>query len=486
MQKGDRVKVHGLVNAAQHNGNYGVVTSKRLKEGRVVVKLDDGTEINVKPGNLQLILMDLGEKELKVGTKVVTVAFVEPYPPDLSLIGYVKDFSQDRTMVKCMFTENSPDERPFFVANIQNLRVAPGEDEEIPLSFAIDIARPGIMTQRRVDIEDHRIKDLSGIESLTSAVSINLSGNEIASLDNVVFPPRLELLNLSFNNVVSLKEAVFPDSLRHLNLSDNKITSLVGVVFPAGLEELFLDDNPIAFASIEVVLPRYLSRLRLSTRCKVSSGFLSKYDKTEVSGSAGSILLYKLKPMWSAMQQSFSHGREPLHEAWEYSGDPSSRSDLIAAQEAAQAAYTAEKTKASVLQQASPSMAEFLHPDTLERENKEFLAELYGEEDTPLGKKTEKTPTSMAAAAAGPRHQPPPRPPASLPSEADARSKTFLEGTKYSYNDKYKTLSRPRDDGEHGGSKTRRRQGRRQSKRNKMQRKNKYSRRRRNAKSRSK
>ena len=178
MQRGDRVKVDGLVTATQHNEKYGVVISERLsKDGRVLVKLDSGTEINVKPGNLQLILMDLGGKELKVGTKVVTVAFVEPYPKDLSLIGYVKEFSPDRTKVKCMY---SLDDRPFFVENIQNLRVAPGKDEEIPLSFAIDIERPDIMTQKKVAIEDSRVKDLSGIESLTSAVSINLSDNEIS------------------------------------------------------------------------------------------------------------------------------------------------------------------------------------------------------------------------------------------------------------------------------------------------------------------
>ena len=471
MQRGDRVKVHGLVAATQHNGKYGVVTSERLsKDGRVVVKLDGGSEINVKPGNLQLILMDLGGKELKVGTKVVTVAFVEPYPPDLSLIGYVKDFSPDRTMVKCMFTEKSPNEKQFFVSNIQNLRVAPREDEEIPLSFAIDIARPGIMTQRRVVIEDHRIKDLSGIESLTSAVSINLSGNEIASLDHVVFPPRLEVLNLSFNNVVSLEEAVFPDSLRHLNLSDNKVTSLVGVVFPARLEELFLDDNPIA--SIEgVVLPTYLSRLRLSTRCKVSTDFLSKYDKTEVSESAGSILLYKLKPMWSVMQQSFSLGREPLPEGWEYSGDPSSRADLMVAQEAAQAAYIAEKTQASVPlppPQASPGMAEFLDPETLEREKNEFLAELYGEHPIPVVAAARPAAAAARPAAAAAR------PAAAGPPDAANRL----------YHQAMTTFDAAMGGPEYGGnkSKTRRRQ-RPQNKRNKMQRKNKYSRRRRNAKS---
>ena len=67
--------------------------------------------------------------------------------------------------------------------------------------------------------------------------------------------------------------------------------------------------------------------------------------------------------MWSVMQQSFSLGREPLPEGWEYSGDPSSRADLMVAQEAAQAAYIAEKTKASVPlppPQSSPGMAEFL------------------------------------------------------------------------------------------------------------------------------
>jgi hypothetical protein len=135
-------------------------------------------------------------------------------------------------------------------------------------------------------------------------------------------------------------------------------------------------------------------------------------------------------------------------------------------------------------------MAEFLHPDTLEREKNEFLAGLYGEDHTPLaefGKKTEKKPTSMAAAAAaGPPYQPPPPPyqppPPSrvwsgpLPSSAQemAALKPYLEGSKYGGN-KSKTRRRQR-------------QRRRQSKRNKMQRKtkNKYSRRRRNAKSKSK
>jgi len=498
MQRGDRVKVDGLVTATQHNGKYGVVTSERLsKDGRVGVKLDGGSEINVKPGNLQLILMDLGGKELKVGTKVVTVAFVEPYPPDLSLIGYVKDFSPDRTMVKCTFTENPPNERQYFVTNIQNLRVAPRQDEEIPLRFAIDIHRPDIMTQKKVVIEDSGVNDLSGIESLTSAVSINLSDNEISFLKKVIhLPPVCVELNLSVNQIASLENVVFvsrilrtlelqenqikrldgvkfPDSLTKLDLSFNKITSLLGVVFPARLEELRLDNNPIA--SIEgVVLPTNLSKLSLSTGCIVSSDFLSKYDKLMLSESAD-ILLYRLKPLWLAMQRTFSHGREPLPEGWEYSGDPSRRADLKVANDKAQAAYIAEKTQASVPlppPQASPGMAEFLDPDTLEREKKEFLAELYGEHPIPVA-----AAARPAAAAARPAAAAAARPAAAAAAgPPDAANRLYHQAMT--------TFDAAMGGPEYGGnkSKTRRRQ-RPQNKRNKMQRKNKYSRRRRNSKS---
>ena len=486
MQRGDRVIVQGLVNAAQHNGKYGVViTSERLsKDGRVVVKLDDGTEINVKPGNLQLILMDLGGKELQVGTKVVTVAFVEPYPKDLSLIGYVKDFSPDRTMVKCMFTENSPDERPFFVANIQNLRVAPGEDEEIPLSFAIDIERPDIMTQKKVVIENSRVKDLSGIESLTSAISINLSDNEIsflkkvvrlppmclelnltdcqiASLENVVFvSPVLRVLKLQGNKIkrVGLDGVKFPDSLKKLDLSDNQITSVVGVEFPPNLQELSLDGNPMPSIEEGMVLPVNLAKITLPERCLVSDDFLSKYKKAWLGdGSNGKFFVYELKTWFPSMQKLMSQERgEELPQGWEYTGDPDSV--VSALTDSFEEGEERDDFLADILRDPDPSMSRFV----------ELLAvkpEGVGSSDTTKKASVKKSVT------------PPPRSPLGTYAAVAASSKSHLAGD---YN-KYKTLHR-------GGnkSKTRQRQRLRQSKRSKLQRKNQYSRRRRNAKSRSK
>lgn len=487
MQRGDRVIVQGLVNATQHNGKYGVVISERLsKDGRVVVKLDDGTEINVKPGNLQLILMDLGGKELKVGTKVVTVAFVEPYPKDLSLIGYVKEFSPDRTKVKCAYSENSPDDRPFFVANIQNLRVAPREGEEIPLSFAIDIERPDIMTQKKVAIEDSRVKDLSGIESLTSAVSINLSDNEIsflkkvvrlpprclelnlnhcqiaASLENVVFvSPVLRVLKLQGNEIkrVSLDGVKFPDSLTRLDLSDNQITSVVGVEFPPNLVELFLDGNPMPSIEEGMVLPVNLAKLTLPERCLVSDNFLSKYKKTGLGdGPSGRYVGYSLKTWFPSMQKLISQERgEELPQGWEYTGDP--ESVVSAVTDSFEDEEERDAFIADMLGAPDPSMSRFV----------ELLAvkpEGVGSSDT-----TKKASVKQSVPP------PPPRSPLGTYAAVVASSKSHLAGD---YN-KYKTLHK-------GGnkSKTRQRQRQRQSKRNKLQRKNKYSRRRRSAKSRSK
>jgi hypothetical protein len=488
MQRGDRVKVYGLVTATQHNGKYGVVTNAKLStDGRVAVNLDDGAVINVKPGNLELILMDLGGKELKVGTKVVTVAFVEPYPKDLSLIGYVKDFSPDRTMVKCTFTENPPNERQYFVTNIQNLRVAPRQDEEIPLRFAIDIHRPDIMTQKKVVIEDSGVNDLSGIESLTSAVSINLSNNEIASLEqivrlppvclelnladcqiasleNVVFvSPMLRTLKLQGNKIKRLDGVKFPDSLTKLDLSDNKITSLFSTVFPDNLKELLLDGNPIV--SIErLVLPTKLGKITLSNTCKVSVDFLSKYKLAAIgNGPNGRYVSYEVKTWFPSMQKLMSQERgEELSQNWEYTGDP--------------------KSVVSALTDS----------DALGEERDAFLADLesLGEDDESKFKHLlALKPRSDTTKALDTFPPPPPRPPPASQAEADARLKPFLEGVEGYHNKmmtQYKTNTL--NGGEYGGSKSKTRRRQRQNKRNKLQRKTKYkySRRRRNAKSRSK
>ena len=509
--KGTKVRVDGLVSdsALRHNGKVGKIVDVFPDENKVRVILDsDSSDIKVATGKLTLIQpagrpaagsMDLGKfgelkiGELKVGTRVLTVAIVEPYPEELTIMGYVEDISPDGTMVTCRYVPpNPPNEKQFFVVNIKNLRVAPKRDDERPLSLAIDISRPSITTQKRAVLEGVNVKDLSGIESMKSAEVINLSGNKIDSLEKVVrLPPRCLELNLSNNQIASLENVVFvspilrkldlqgnkierldgvkfPDSLRNLDLSDNQLTSVVDTVFPASLKELRLDGNLIP--SIEgLVLPTNLESLKLSESCKVSEDFLLKYEMVGMGkGPLGPFVGYELVPTWSSMQKLFSDERGEIPKSWEHTGDPGS---VVSALLDRDALGTDKDTVLANLESLGQNESAVKHLLSLKPRDKP--RDDYSSSDT------------TKALSFPP---PPPRPPASLPSEADARSKTFLEGTKYSYNnDRYKTLSRPRDDGEHGGSKTRRRQGRRQSKRNKMQRKNKYSRRRRrNAKSRSK
>ena len=74
---------------------------------------------------------------------------------------------------------------------------------------------------------------------------MNLSSNNISSLEGVTFPTSLTELYFDYNKISSLEGVVFPTSLTKLWLDSNQISSLEGVVFPASLIELDLRDNQI-------------------------------------------------------------------------------------------------------------------------------------------------------------------------------------------------------------------------------------------------
>ena len=53
---GDKVKVQGLIKAAQFNGKMGTVVTELMKEsGRLEVELDDGDLLRIKPANIQKV-----------------------------------------------------------------------------------------------------------------------------------------------------------------------------------------------------------------------------------------------------------------------------------------------------------------------------------------------------------------------------------------------------------------------------------------------
>ena len=344
--KGTKVRVDGLVSAlaSRHNGKSGKILDVFPDTMRASVMLDDGSVFSVAIDKLTIQpagrpaagSMDLGKfgelkiGELKVGTQVIPVAIVEPFPDEklLSINGYVKDFSPDGTKVRCTSVENPTNEKHFFIVDIKNLRVAPEKDDEIPLSLAIDISRPGIKLMKNPVLRGVNVKDLSGIESMESAEVIDLSSNKIASLEKVVhLPPRCLELILSDNQIASLENVVFvsrilrtldlqgnqikrldgvrfPDSLTNLDLADNQITSVLDNVFPPNLKELWLDGNPIS--SIErLVLPTNLVSLKLPRSCKVSEDFLLKYKIAGVGhGPKGHFVGYELKASAAAAAPS--------------------------------------------------------------------------------------------------------------------------------------------------------------------------------------
>lgn len=55
MKPGTKVKIKGLVKAAQHNGKVGIVTKSTAPDARVGVKLADGKTLAVKSENLDVL-----------------------------------------------------------------------------------------------------------------------------------------------------------------------------------------------------------------------------------------------------------------------------------------------------------------------------------------------------------------------------------------------------------------------------------------------
>jgi hypothetical protein len=81
-----------------------------------------------------------------------------------------------------------------------------------------------------------------------------LDGNQIITLDGVIFPNNLTYISLTDNQIGSLAGVTFSSKLTSLLLSTNRIRSLAGVVFPPTLQFLDLSHNPLT--TFDGVLPK--------------------------------------------------------------------------------------------------------------------------------------------------------------------------------------------------------------------------------------
>ena len=86
---------------------------------------------------------------------------------------------------------------------------------------------------------------------LVSLKTLDLSHNQLTSLEGIDFLVSLKALDLSHNQLTSLKGIDFLTSLVLLNLEDNKLTSLA-LKLP-NLEELVTTDNPVVdYSGLEI------------------------------------------------------------------------------------------------------------------------------------------------------------------------------------------------------------------------------------------
>ena len=107
-----------------------------------------------------------------------------------------------------------------------------------------------------MNITDEVLSAISEIwMNCKTITSIDLSGNKITTLKNIVFPPCVERLFFGYNSITALDGFVIPNGLWILwlvflylsvseltvhSLDNNRITALGGFVIPDGLEYLEL------------------------------------------------------------------------------------------------------------------------------------------------------------------------------------------------------------------------------------------------------
>ena len=120
--------------------------------------------------------------------------------------------------------------------------------EFLPMGVFMYVPKDEVVTTEKLELVDkHTINVLDGLESMIALKDLNLSGNRIVLLAPRILPNTLLTMNLSRNLIVSLLgDDVFPIHLQVLILNGNQIKSIAGVNFPPGLKILELCNNPIA------------------------------------------------------------------------------------------------------------------------------------------------------------------------------------------------------------------------------------------------
>lgn len=98
---------------------------------------------------------------------------------------------------------------------------------------------------KTLNLSFNKLKSLPAI-NLNNIIHLNLTGNEIVSLEDFDGHPKLEVLELRGNKITSLSGIKNAISLRELYIADNAITSLKSLVKLPKLERLHARKNKIS------------------------------------------------------------------------------------------------------------------------------------------------------------------------------------------------------------------------------------------------
>ena len=488
---GERVNVSGLVSAAaQHNGKSGeIIKYSRYSyepRERVGVILDDGTEISVKLANLTK-RDEIGSKhvrELEVGMEVHSIED-ERLP-----ISTIREFLAD-DMVKVVcgfgfgFGHDEDQESKFAMIVKKNTLEAVPLEPRLDVSTLLDRFGDETKDNGLAKLASRFIGDLNGIELMTRATTINLSGNHITSLVGVVFPPSLVSLNLSSNQITSLGELVLT-GLKELNLSKNRLTDSVRFFKP--FTRIMSSWAPTSAVDVQDVqglpLPNVVGNVRRGLPDDVVDQIMSPFVTSFASLQSLETLnlcdnFFKIlkgdKFPCSLKTLKLENNRIGLIDRIQILTNLTHlhlKRNPIASLDRVELPISLNVFELDT--QNVSSLTDFQLPSRLIPSlafTPYVLSKYDIEEEEPPGTTTKFVLKRIGAVAVG--------------MSADPLAVVGNGNDSDSSTDSYHTAKSYEQGGGGNKSKTRRRQ-RRQTKRNNMQRKNKYSRRRRNAKSRSK
>lgn len=143
---------------------------------------------------------------------------------------------------------------------------------------------------------------------------LDLTHNQIESLEGVQFPSELTKLSIILNKLTSLEGVHFPHGLIELNLGQNKISSLAGVQFPPGLRILKVDSNIPLSSLVGVQFPPELVELDLANNHNITSlegvQFPSTLMRLSMHGAGLKSLTGIISPnkyVKEALKQQFLH-----------------------------------------------------------------------------------------------------------------------------------------------------------------------------------